>query len=126
MTVSLSNVFVRDMLGWGLLLWLFGYLLGFAFYGFVTPAFIGWYVMPLGIAVTCLVLWKRVRIASMSNAVLLGVGWSVIAIVCDYIFIIKLLNPPDGYYKLDVYIYYILTFALPVGATWLRRQTDVA
>jgi hypothetical protein len=126
MTVSLSNVFVRDMLGWGLLLWLFGYLLGFAFYGFVTPAFIGWYLMPLGIAVTCLVLWKRVRIASMSNAVLLGVGWSVIAIVCDYFFIVKLLNPPDGYYKLDVYIYYILTFALPVGATWLRRQTDVA
>ena len=126
MTVSMSNVFVRDMLGWGLLLWLFGYLLGFAFCGFVTPAFIGWYVMPLGIAATCFILWKRVRIASMSNAVLLGVGWSVIAIVCDYFFIVKLLNPPDGYYKLYVYVYYILTFALPVTATWLRRQTDVA
>ena len=55
-------------------------------------------------------------------AVLLGLGWSVIAILGDYLFIVKALNPPDGYYKLDVYLYYVLTLALPIGAATLRRR----
>jgi hypothetical protein len=119
----MSSFLVRDVLGWGLLLWLVGYALGFVFYAFVPPAQIGWYVLPLGIALTCLVLWRWVRIDAIGNAVLLGVGWSVIAIVFDYVFIVRLLSPPDGYYKLDVYLYYVLCLVLPVAAAWLRRGT---
>jgi hypothetical protein len=115
---------IRDLLGWGLLLWLTGYLLGFVFYAFVPMALIGWFVMPFGIAVTCLVLWKWVRVSEWSAAVLLGIGWSVIALVCDYAFIVKLLAPPDGYYKLDVYLYYLLMVALPVAAAGLRGRPD--
>jgi hypothetical protein len=122
MTVmSMNNLLLRNGLGWGLLLWFIGYLLGFAFYAFVPPALIGWYVMPLAAALTCLVLWKWVRIDVLREAVLVGVIWGAIAIVCDYVFIVKLLNPPDGYYKPDVYLYYLLTLALPVAAVWLRR-----
>jgi hypothetical protein len=87
-------------------------------------ALIGWFVMPFGIAVTCLVLWKWVRVSEWSAAVLLGIGWSVIALVCDYAFIVKLLAPPDGYYKLDVYLYYLLMVALPVAAAGLRGRPD--
>ena len=61
----------------------------------------------------------------MRDGLLLGVVWSAIAIICDYLLIVKLLNPPDGYYKPDVYLYYLLTLALPVAATWLRRGTGV-
>lgn len=119
--MSTSNSFIRNTFGWGFLLWLIGYLLGFVFYALVPPAHIGWYVMPLGIMITCFVLWKWVRVDELREAVLLGLGWSAIAIVCDYVFIVKLLNPPDGYYKLDIYLYYLLTFLLPIAAAWLRR-----
>ena len=43
----------------------------------------------------------------------LGVIWTIMAVVLDYFFIVKMLNSA-GYYKLDVYIYYATTFALPV------------
>jgi hypothetical protein len=121
-SVSGMNNFVkRDLLSWGLLLWVAGYLLGFIFYAFVPAPFIGWGVMPLGMGLTCLVLWKRVRVDSIRDSLLLGIAWSAIAVACDYLFIVKLLNPPDGYYKFDVYMYYLLTFALPVAAARLRR-----
>jgi hypothetical protein len=77
-------------------------------------------VTPFGIALTCLVLWKRVRVAAIGEAILIGIVWTVIAIICDYFFLVKLLNPPDGYYKLDVYLYYLLTLILPVVAAMLR------
>jgi hypothetical protein len=32
-------------------------------------------------------------------------------------------KPADGYYKLDVYLYYILTFALPLIVGW-RKSTN--
>lgn len=117
----MTTFITRDMLGWGLLQWFAGYLLGFVFYAFVPPALIGWFVMPLAAGLTCLVLWKWVRVDSTRDALLLGLAWSSIAIACDYLFLVKLLNPPDGYYKLDVYLYYLLMFALPVAAARVRQ-----
>jgi hypothetical protein len=117
----MNNFITRDVLGWGLLQWFAGYLLGFVFYAFVPPALIGWFVMPLAAGLSCLVLWKWVRVDSLDKSFFLGITWSAIAISCDYVFIVKLLNPPDGYYKFDVYLYYLLMFALPVAAAWLRR-----
>ena len=112
---------LRDVAGWGFLLWLIGYVLGFLFFAFVPAVLIGWYVMPIGIAITCLVLWRWIRLDSMANAVVVGIGWSAIAIVCDYVFLVKLLNPADGYYKFDVYLYYALTLALPPVAYQFKR-----
>jgi hypothetical protein len=120
----MKRFFIRDVLGWGFLLWFIGYLLGFLFYAFVPAALIGWYVTPIGIAMTCLVLWKWVRVDAMRDAVLLGIGWCVIAIVLDYFLIVKLLDPPDGYYKLDVFLYYLLTLSLPVAAARVRRASN--
>jgi hypothetical protein len=119
----MSSFIKRDVLGWGFLLWLAGYLLGFVFYALVPPALIGWFVMPIGIGLTCIVLWKWCRVESISKSILLGIGWSAIAIVCDYFLIVKLLSPPDGYYKFDVCLYYLITLVLPVAATRLRRGT---
>lgn len=109
----MSDHFWRNVFGWGFLLWLIGYVLGFIFYAFVPPAQIGWYVMPFGIVITILVLRKWVHVGTMRYAILLGIGWSIIAIACDYFLLVKVLNPADGYYKLDVYLYYVLTLVLP-------------
>ncbi len=115
------NFILRHCIGWGIGLWFIGYLLGILFFAFVPPDAIGWYVMPLGTAITLFVLWKWIRVNIMSYALLLGAVWSVLAIVLDYFFIVKLLNPPDGYYKFDVYLYYVLAFLLPPVVALLLR-----
>ena len=122
----MNTVFLRPVIGWGFGLWLFGYLLGFAFYAVVPPEHLGWYIMPLGIVVTCIALWRFVKIDSLNDGIWTGIIWAAIAIVLDYLFIVKLLNPADGYYKLDVYLYYMLTFLLPVGSALLRRGSSAA
>jgi hypothetical protein len=93
----------------------------------VPPAVIGWFVMPLAAGLTCLVLWKWVRVDSIRDALLLGIAWSAmaIAIACDYLLLVKFLNPPDGYYKFDIYLYYLLMLALSVSATRQRRSAVV-
>ena len=70
----MNTFLARDVIGWGFVLWLIGYVLGFVFHALVAPALIGWYVMPLGIAVTCLVLWRRFRVVPLRDAALLGIG----------------------------------------------------
>jgi hypothetical protein len=67
-SIAMSSFIKRDVLGWGLLLWLVGYLLGFVFYAFVPPAFIGWFVMPIGIGLACIVLWKLVQVDSIRDS----------------------------------------------------------
>jgi hypothetical protein len=111
---NVSSFIKRDVLGWGLLLWFAGYLLGFVFYAILPTALIGWFVMPIGSGLACVVLWKWCRVDSIGASLLLGAAWSAIAIV-------KLLNPPDGYYKPDVYLYYLITLVLPLAAARLRR-----
>ena len=48
--------------------------------------------------------------------------WTFIAVVGDYLFIVKAFKPADGYYKLDVYLYYALTLAIPLFAGWRRTS----
>jgi hypothetical protein len=59
---------------------------------------------------------------------LLAMVWVLIAIACDYLFLVKALKPADGYYKLDVYLYYALTFVLPLIVGWrktaMRNKVD--
>ena len=110
----------RDVLGFGFGLWLFGYLLGVVLFAVVPPAQIGWWVTPFGLAATLLTLSKWVHPESLRYGAALGFGWGAIAIAGDYLFIVKLLSPPDGYYKFDVYLYYLTTFALPIAAAAAR------
>lgn len=117
--------FLKDALGWGLLLWLIGYLLGFLLFALVPPSQIGWYIMSVGIVITLWVLFKKIQGGSLQYYFNIGIVWVLIAIVCDYLFLALLLKPADGYYKPDVYLYYILTLTLPVIVGWwkLRKQS---
>ena len=104
---------------WGFALWLFGYILGFIFFALVPKDLIGWYVMPLGAIATLWVLFKKIKRDSFVCYIGLGAVWTIMAVVLDYLFIVMLLNATD-YYKFDVYLYYVLTFILPVLVGWLK------
>lgn len=110
----MSRKFLKDTLGWGFLLWLIGYALGILFFTFVPISLIGWVIMPIGISMTLFVLLKKIKSKSLNHYLLIAISWIAIAIICDYFFLVKAFKPEDGYYKLDVYLYYLLTLALPI------------
>jgi hypothetical protein len=118
----MNKQLVKDSLLWGVVLWAIGYLLGIILFPVVSTSIIGWVIMPIGIAVTLWVLLKKVKVASFMDFVILGVVWTVIAVVFDYFFLVKAFHPADGYYKLDVYIYYALTFLLPVAVGYWKNK----
>jgi len=109
----MNTVFFKSTVWWGFLLWFLGYVLGIVFFLLVPPSLIGWYVTPIGIAVTAWVLFKKTRAVSRTDFFITGVIWLIIAVVFDYLFIVQLLKPEDGYYKSDVYFYYLTTLLLP-------------
>lgn len=112
----MNKQFLFDAFGWGFILWLAGYILGMILF-FVVPVYmIGWIVMPIGAILTLWVLFRKVKGDSLGYYFLLALTWTSIAIVLDYVFIVQALKPADGYYKSDVYLYYILAFILPLMA----------
>ena len=116
---------LKDALGWGFALWLIGYILGMALYFVVPVPMIGWILMPIGIVITSWVLFKKVRGDSFWYYLFLGIIWALIAIVFDYFFLVKLLKPAEFYYKFDVFLYYALTFALPLIVYWFKKGNKV-
>lgn len=117
----MSKLFLKDALGWGFALWLIGYILGFVFFFILPPPLIGWAIMPIGAALTLWVLFKKIKGGSLRYYLMIAVAWTLIAVACDYFFLVKLLKPADGYYKIDIYLYYALTFALPLFAGWRKN-----
>ena len=111
----MKKQFFKEALGWGFLLWLIGFGLGIALFSIVPLSLIGWIILPVGVAITLWVLFKIVKGESLKHYLVLAVFWTLIAVVFDYIFLVKAFKPADGYYKLDVYLYYVLTFLLPLG-----------
>jgi hypothetical protein len=106
---------LKDSLGWGLLLWLVGYVLGIALFALAPVAIIGCIIMPAGVALTLWVLVTRIHAEPFGYYAVMSVVWTAVAIVFDYVFIVKTFAPTDGYYKPDVYLYYALTCLLPLG-----------
>ena len=115
---------VIEAFGSGFVLWLIGYALGIALFFVLPPSILGWVIMPIGSAITVFVSLKIVSARTVREFLPIALAWTVIAVALDYIFIVKLLNPPDGYYKLDVYLYYVLTFIIPmIAGAWKERRT---
>lgn len=118
----MGKQFYKDALGWGFALWLIGYALGVMLFAVVPLPMIGWIILPIGTIITLWVLFSRAKSHVLQYYFFLAVSWTLTAVVLDYIFIVKLFNPTDGYYKLDVYLYYILTFALPLIVGWRKQK----
>ena len=86
---------------------------------------IGWVIMPIGVAVTLWVLFKKIERDSFQCYIGLAVIWTLMAVVLDYFFVVKMLQPADGYYKLDVCLYYALTFLLPSFVGWYKMRKKI-
>ncbi len=121
-TLFMNARFIKDAFGWGFFLWLFGYILGIILFSIIPPAYIGWVIMPLGIVFTTWVLWYEVKGETYGYFVKVALVWTSIALLCDYLLLVQLFKPLDGYYKLDVYLYYILTFLLPLIIGWRKTH----
>lgn len=113
---------LTDALGWGIGLWFIGYGLGILLFTLVPLSLIGWIILPIGTAITLFVLYKKVKEHSLKYYCILAVVWTLIAVIGDYFFIVKAFRPADGYYKPDVYIYYFLTFLLPLFVGWHKTH----
>lgn len=121
----MNKQIIKDALVWGFVLWLIGYVLGFIFFGFVPQNLLGWTIMPIGILITLWVLFKKIKSNSFKYYLTLSIVWALIAIVFDYFLLVKLLNPADGYYKLDVYLYYTITFILPLIVGYKKSRIKI-
>lgn len=110
----MNKKILKDAVGWGVGLWFIGWVLGIIAFMVVSPNMIGWVVSPIGILITLWVLFKKVKGESLKYYFKIAIVWTVIAVVFDYLFLVLLFKPADGYYKLDVYFYYVTTFVLPL------------
>jgi hypothetical protein len=120
---EISKRFLCDALGWGIGLWLIGYIFGVVFFMLVPVSLVGWVIMPIGIIITLWVLIKKIN-GSFRYFIVIGITWALIAVICDYIFLVQLFHPANGYYVLDVYLYYVLTLLLPIGVgRWKQTKT---
>ena len=122
----MNKQFLKDSLGWGFILWLIGYGLGILLFTVVPLDLIGWIILPIGTVITLWVLFKKVKGTSLRYYFLLAIIWLAIAVVFDYFFLVKAFNPADGYYKLDVYLYYGLVFILPLVVGWQKLRSNQA
>lgn len=125
MAADKKKIFINTVF-WGFILWLFGYVLGIIFFSFVPKELIGWYILPFGVIFMLWVLFKKITREERMCYFGLGLIWTIMALVLDYIFLVKLFKTTD-YYKLDVYVYYVLTFLLPMAVGWYKfRNTKVS
>jgi hypothetical protein len=74
----------------------------------------------VGVLIALWVLLTRVDLESMRSYAVLSIVWTCIAVAFDYLFIVQAFKPSDGYYKPDVYLYYVLTLLLPLAVGWWR------
>lgn len=116
---------LKDSIGWGIILWLIGYFLGFVFFFVIPSSLIGWIITPIGTIITLVVLFKKVKGETLKYYFILSITWTIIAVVFDYLFILKTLKPADGYYKLDVYLYYMLTFIFPLLTGLIKNKNKL-
>ncbi|MFI5263522.1 MAG: hypothetical protein ACHQM6_03300 [Candidatus Kapaibacterium sp.] len=117
-----NRQFITDAFGWGFILWLIGYVLGIILFMIIPASILGWVIMPIGIIITLWVLLKKVKGDTFRYYVFLAIIWTLIAVIFDYLLIVKIFSPTEGYYKLDVYLYYIVTFVLPIGVGWSKTK----
>jgi len=115
-----KQIFVNTI-SWGFILWLFGYILGIVLFAFVPKDQIGLYITPIAVVFTLWVLIKKIKREQFLCYFGLGLIWTVMAATLDYIFIVKLFKSAD-YYKPDVYLYYVLTFVLPLIVGWYKKS----
>lgn len=106
---------LMDILGWGFILWLIGFVLGMMLFLFVPVKYIGLPILTIFIPLSIFIAYKRFKnfSAPTSYYFLVAVVWLILALVLDYIFVVKAFKP-ENYYDFDVIVYYFATFLIPL------------
>jgi len=107
---------IKDTAGLGTVLWLIGYLASLALFFTPLAGIMGWILLVIFTPITIAIAWwwfrPRERLPLQYYAGV-GVAWMLIAVVLDYLFIVLLFQAT--YYGPDVFVYYAVTFLIPVG-----------
>ena len=105
---------IKDTAGLGTVFWMIGYLASLVLFFSPFAESMGWILLIVCTPVTFIITWWwfRSRSLPLSSYIRVGIAWTAIAIVFDYLFIVLLFNAI--YYGADVFIYYALTFLIPV------------
>ncbi|HVT00749.1 MAG TPA: hypothetical protein VHE53_00770 [Patescibacteria group bacterium] len=119
----MNKQFLKDAFFWGFMVWLIGYGLGIVFFTIVPHDLIGWFVMPIGIIVSLWVLIKQIKSRDIKHYLGIAIVWTLIAVICDYFFLVRAFTTTSVYYKPDVYLYYALTFLLPILVGFRKSRT---
>ena len=106
---------IKDTAGLGTGLWLIGYLASLLLFFSQFAGIMGWVLLLVFTPVTIVIAWWWFRARDLVLTYYAGVGiaWTVIAVVLDYLFIVLLFHAT--YYGPDVFVYYAVTFLVPVG-----------
>lgn len=108
---------IKDTAGLGIALWLIGYLASLVLFFTPYAATMGWILAAIFTPITIVITWwwfrKREHL-SVQYFAGVGVAWVLIAVAFDYLFIVLVFRAAS-YYKPDVFLYYTLTFLIPVG-----------
>ena len=109
------KAWIKDTLGLGSLLWLIGYLMSLVLFFSPFSAVMGWIITAVFTPVTIVITWWwfRERDLAITYFIRVGAIWAALAVVLDYLFIVRLFQAI--YYGPDVFVYYALTFLIPVG-----------
>jgi hypothetical protein len=113
---------IKDTIGLGTGLWLFGYLASLLLFFSPFADIMGWIITAVFTPITIALAWWwfRARDLPLTYYVVVGVAWTMLAIVLDYLFIVRLFQ--TTYYEIDVFVYYALTFLIPVGVGLYLRH----
>jgi hypothetical protein len=118
---------IKDTAGLGIALWLIGYLASLVLFKPPYASIMGWILAAIFTPVTILIVywWFRKRESlPLRYYAEVGIAWVIIAVVFDYIFIVLLFQAT--YYGIDVFVYYAVTFLIPVGVGYfLNRKKGV-
>jgi hypothetical protein len=117
---------IKDTAGAGILLWLIGYLASLALFFSPFAGIMGWVLIAIFTPVTIAITWWWFtgRDLSLSYYAGVGIAWTAVAVVLDYLFIVLLFH--TAYYGPDVFVYYALTFLIPVGVGLIRLRRKPA
>jgi len=114
---------VKDTAGLGTGLWLIGYLASLVLFFTPFAGVMGWILLVIFTPVTIAITWwwfRERETLPLQYYAGVGVAWVLIAVVLDYLFIVLLFQA--AYYEADVFVYYALTFLIPVGVgLYLQR-----
>jgi hypothetical protein len=117
---------IKDTAGLGTGLWLIGYLASLVLFFTPYAGIMGWILLVIFTPITIAVTWwwfRQREGMSLQYYAKVGIAWVLIAIVFDYLFIVQLFQA--AYYEADVFVYYALTFLIPVGVgLYLQRSQN--